>query len=140
MLHLAVDSWWPALCLEEFSMRINVIYSRIQSVVVAGGWRLRRWLRASVMATLVIGAAIPTHAASASAPLAISASVVNNCTISTLPVAFGVYDPVVANAIINLDGATNYLTYELHQDSSRTTVGGNSGAGLLAPWRTRNPA
>jgi spore coat protein U-like protein len=126
------------------------------------------------MATLVIGAAIPTHAASASAPLAISASVVNNCTISTLPVAFGVYDPVVANAIINLDstgtvtiactkgaattiglnlgtnatgntrrltdGATNYLTYELHQDSSRTTVGGNSGAGLLAPWRTRNPA
>ena len=50
-------------------MRINVIYSRIQSVVVAGGWRLRRWLRASVMATLVIGAAIPTHAASASAPL-----------------------------------------------------------------------
>ena len=121
-------------------MRINVIYSRIQSVVVAGGWRLRRWLRASIMVTLVIGAAIPTHAASASAPLAISASVVNNCTISTLPVAFGVYDPVVANAIINLDGATNYLTYELHQDSSRTTVGGNSGAGLLAPWRTRNPA
>jgi spore coat protein U-like protein len=31
------------------------------------------------------------------------------------------------------DGATNYLTYELYQDSGRTTVWGNAGAGLLSP-------
>jgi spore coat protein U-like protein len=126
-----------------------------------------RWLRAAVTLTLVIGAAAPTHAGSASAPLAISASVANNCTISTLPVAFGAYDPVVANAIANLDstgsvaiactkgaattiglnlgtnasgstrrltdGASDYLTYELYQDSGRTTVWGNSGAGLFTP-------
>jgi spore coat protein U-like protein len=30
------------------------------------------------------------------------------------------------------DGA-DFLTYELYQDSNRTTVWGNSGAGLLSP-------
>ena len=96
-----------------------------------------------------------------------SATVTNNCTISTAALAFGSYDPVVANASTNLDGtgtvvvactkgstatiglglganasgstrrmrdgASNYLTYELYQDSGRTTVWGNAGAGLSAP-------
>jgi len=90
--------------------------------------------------------------------------VTNNCTISTVALAFGSYDPVVANASTNLDGTgtvvvactkgstatiglglgsnvtgstrrmrdggTNYLTYELYQDSGRATVWGSSGAAL----------
>jgi spore coat protein U-like protein len=43
-------------------------------------------------------------AQSASANLAVSATVTNNCTISTLPLSFGAYDPVVANASADLDG------------------------------------
>lgn len=39
----------------------------------------------------------------ATANLSVTASVVRNCTISTLPVAFGPYDPVVANATADLD-------------------------------------
>jgi spore coat protein U-like protein len=109
----------------------------------------------------------PASAATATANLGVSATVTNNCTISTSAVAFGSYDPVVAHASANLDGTgtvtvactkgatstvglalgsnasgstrrmrdggTNYLTYELYQDSGRTTVWGNSGAGLYNP-------
>jgi spore coat protein U-like protein len=106
-------------------------------------------------------------AATATANLGISATVTNNCTISTAALAFGAYDPVVANASTNLDGsgtvtvactkgatstiglglgsnasgstrrmsdgAGSFLTYELYQDAARTTVWGNSGAGLVTP-------
>ena len=40
---------------------------------------------------------------SASASLAVSASVSKNCTITTAPVNFGAYDPVAANATAPLD-------------------------------------
>jgi len=43
-------------------------------------------------------------AATATANLGVTATVTNNCTISTTPLAFGAYDPVVANASANLDG------------------------------------
>ena len=85
-------------------------------------------------------------AASATANLGVSATVTNNCTISTAALAFGSYDPVVANASSNLDGtgtvvvactkgatATIGLTYELYQDSGRSTIWSDSGAGLLSP-------
>lgn len=127
-------------------------------------------LRLVVATSLMLAAvAMETRlsAGSASATLSISASVVNNCTISTGALAFGSYDPVVANTSANLDatgtitvactkgaattiglnlganasgsarrltdGASNYLTYEMYQDSSRATVWGNSGAALLTP-------
>ena len=108
-------------------------------------------------------------AASASASLTVSASVANNCTISTAALAFGAYDPVVTHASANLDatgtvtiactkgasstiglslggnatgstrrlsdgaGTPSYLTYEMYQDSGRTTVWGDAGAALLTP-------
>ena len=109
----------------------------------------------------------PVSAATATANLGVSATVTNNCTISTTALAFGSYDPVVANASTNLDGtgtvsvactkgttATvglglgsnasgstrrmsdgtgNFLTYELYQDVSHSTVWGTAGAGLLSP-------
>ena len=113
----------------------------------------------------LVGTAV--HAGSATASLAGSASISNNCTISTAALAFGAYDPVVANASSNrdgtgtvtiactkgaastiglnlgnnasgstrrlTDGASNYLSYKMYQDSGRTTVWGNSGAALLTP-------
>jgi len=45
------------------------------------------------------------QAASTSANLSLTASVANNCTIATSAVAFGSYDPVVAHAAADLDGA-----------------------------------
>ena len=44
------------------------------------------------------------HAGSAQQNLAVSASVSANCTISTGALAFGAYDPVVANAATALNG------------------------------------
>ena len=49
-----------------------------------------------VLGALVV--AMPMFAATKTANLPISATVISNCTISTAPVAFGNYDPVVANA------------------------------------------
>ncbi len=49
-------------------------------------------------------AAAPAHAATAPANLPVSAQVNANCTISTTPLAFGLYDPVVANAATALNG------------------------------------
>ena len=47
--------------------------------------------------------ATPAFAATATAPLTLSATVINNCTISTTPVAFGNYDPLSA-AVNNASG------------------------------------
>jgi spore coat protein U-like protein len=47
---------------------------------------------------------LPAHAGTATANLDITASVAPNCTISTAGVAFGAYDPVVANAVTALTG------------------------------------
>jgi len=122
----------------------------------------------SGMALVAAGySATTASAATATANLSVSATVTNNCTISTAALAFGSYDPVVAHASANLDGsgtvtvactkgavatvglglgsnasgsirrmtngATEYLTYELYQDSGYTTVWSNSGAGLYSP-------
>jgi spore coat protein U-like protein len=119
------------------------------------------------MVAIAALASTRSNAASASASLNVSASVANNCSISTSALAFGVYDPLVAHASVNLDGtgtitiactkgatstialnlggnasgasrrmtdgSTNYLTYEMYQDSARSTVWGSSGAAQFTP-------
>jgi spore coat protein U-like protein len=121
----------------------------------------------TVSAALVIAgmSASSLLAASATANLSVSATVANNCTISSNAISFGSYDPIVAQATANLDaagsvvitctkGATttigldtganasagarrlassgSFLTYDLFQDSGRSTVWSNTGAGLLS--------
>ena len=54
----------------------------------------------SIAAETRVGA----QSSSATASLAISASVAKNCTITTTPVAFGSYDSVTTNATAPLDG------------------------------------
>jgi spore coat protein U-like protein len=126
-----------------------------------------------IFSGLVLGLAAPAFAQTATANLAVSATVAKNCSISTTPVAFGSYDPIVTNAVTPLDGTgtvvvtctkgagsridlgqgsnysaarrmaggTDFLTYELYVDSTRTTVWG-SGAGsgqTIAAAPNKNP-
>lgn len=55
-------------------------------------------------AVVALAAESRVSAQSASASLAVSASVSKNCTITTAPVNFGAYDSVAANATAPLDG------------------------------------
>jgi spore coat protein U-like protein len=131
-------------------------FNRLLGKVAIGGGTI---LAAAALAT-------PASAQSATSNLSVTTSVANNCTITTAPVAFGAYDPVVVNVATPLDGtgsvtvactqgssATiglglggnasgstrrmngggNFITYELYQDTGRTTVWSNAGAGLLSP-------
>jgi spore coat protein U-like protein len=131
--------------------------------------RANRFLGVAAFGGAAIAGAFGTaaSAATATANLGVSATVTNNCTISTAALAFGSYDPVVAHASTNLDGTgtvivactkgatatiglglgsnasgsvrrmkdsgTNYITYELYQDSGRSTVWGTAGGALLSP-------
>jgi spore coat protein U-like protein len=72
-------------------------------------------------------------AATATANLGVSATVTNNCTISTAALAFGSYDPVVANASANLDG-TGTVTVACTKGAT-ATVGLGLGANALASVR-----
>ncbi|MBD2326396.1 spore coat U domain-containing protein [Alkalinema sp. FACHB-956] len=72
--------------------------SFIRSIAIASGLVLG-----------VITGASAASAGTATANLGTSASVTANCTISTAPIGFGAYDPIVANASIPLD-ATGTVT------------------------------
>jgi spore coat protein U-like protein len=56
-------------------------------------------------AGLMLLAAAPAFAGVASTNLAVSANIANNCSITTSPVAFGAYDPLVTNATTPLDSS-----------------------------------
>jgi spore coat protein U-like protein len=120
---------------------------------------------------LALGAASSVDAGTATSNLSVTASVTANCTISTSPVAFGAYDPIVANASSALNGTgtvsvtcttgasttvtlgqgsnadtgstaaaplrrmkdtgTDFLSYALYSENTRTTVWGDTaGTGL----------
>ncbi len=54
----------------------------------------------ALTATLSLTAiSTPLFAASATAPLGVSASVASNCTITTAPVSFGLYDTITGTAV-----------------------------------------
>jgi spore coat protein U domain-containing protein, fimbrial subunit CupE1/2/3/6 len=76
---------------------------------------------------------VPAFAGSATASLSVTASVAANCTISTLPVAFGPYDPVVANAAADLL-ATGTVTVACTKGTAATIDLGN-GVNLAAGSR-----
>lgn len=123
--------------------------------------------RTLMAGAFAIGAVSSTAGAiTATSNLSVTASVTANCTITTAPVAFGAYDPIVTNASAALtgngtlnvtctsgassavtlgegsnpnagstaavparrlkDGGTNFLTYKLFSESTRTTVWGDT--------------
>jgi spore coat protein U-like protein len=84
-------------------------------------------------AMLALAAAQPVAAATATANLNVSATVINNCVISTAALAFGNYDPVDVNAAANLDG-TGTVTIACTKGST-ATIG--LGLGANASGSTR---
>ncbi|MDB6042419.1 MAG: hypothetical protein JWM63_970 [Gammaproteobacteria bacterium] len=95
-----------------------------------------RTLMAAGAAAFAIGAASSTADATTTATsnLSVTASVAANCTISTAPVAFGAYDPIVANASVALAG-TGTVSVTCTTGASTTVTlgqGGNPGAGSSA--------
>ena len=59
---------------------------------------------ALLVAGLGLGPATSAYAQTATASLSVGATVSSTCSIGTVPVAFGAYDPVVAHAATPLDG------------------------------------
>jgi spore coat protein U-like protein len=105
----------------------------------------RTRLTTILLALSASAAANLAHAATSTASLAVSATVTNNCTISTTPLAFGAYDPVVANATTALDGvgtvttactkgATTTVALNLGANASGTTRRLSDGAGNFLPY------
>jgi spore coat protein U-like protein len=90
---------------------------------------------AAVSGIVILAAAFgpSASAATATANLGVSATVTNNCTISTAALAFGSYDPVVAHASTNLDG-TGTVTVACTKGAT-STVG--LGLGSNASGSTR---
>lgn len=70
---------------------------------------------------------------SATATIAVSATVRRNCTITTTPLAFGTYDPVVANATTPLD-ATATMTIACTMGTP-ATIGLDDGSNAVASQR-----
>ncbi len=86
----------------------------------------------TVMGLTLAGAVAVTgtqaYAVSAVENLAVNAAVAVKCTVTTTSLAFGSYDPVVANASANLDG-TGALSIACTKGASATValgVGGNA--------------
>ena len=97
----------------------------------------RSVLSLAVLTILVISA--PVFAGSANTTFTVSANVINNCTISAGNLAFGSYDPVVANNTTGADlYANSTLTVACTKSASNVWIGLNAGAnGASAVGTTR---
>src|SRR5579872_5216783 len=95
-----------------------------------------------LIALSILIIAVPSFAGSQTANLNISANVAAVCSITTSPVAFGAYDPVVANAAaaLNANGSVNVActkgaTATIDLGNGGNFAGGtrsmNAGANLL---------
>jgi spore coat protein U-like protein len=92
-----------------------------------------RTIRRSLLsAGLLVVLAIPFQASAGSpqtANLSVTSNISANCTITTLPVAFGAYDPVVANATTALPGTGTITTTCTTGAAPVITLGQGSNAG-----------
>jgi spore coat protein U-like protein len=92
-------------------------------------------MKRTTMLKLLVAATLPlacgsAFAATATANLAVSASVSQNCSISTTPLAFGAYDPVVANLTAALTGQGS-VSVACSKGSTGVTVGLGNGLHFL---------
>ncbi len=100
--------------------------------------------RASLL-KLLVAAALPLACGSAfaaspkSANIAVSASVSANCSISTTPLAFGVYDPVTANLTDALTGQGS-VSVACAKKATGMTIGMSNGSNFLVQRRMTGPA
>lgn len=68
------------------------------------------------------------EASTSTADLDVSASITANCTVSSSAVAFGSYDPIVANASTALDGTGGVIVTCTNGSSATITLGQGSNA------------
>lgn len=59
-----------------------------------------------ILACLLVVAAGSAFAGTATSNMSVTATITANCTITANPLAFGAYDPIVANAVAPLNGTT----------------------------------
>jgi len=97
-----------------------------------------RLLGLTVASALSLAASSGVQAGTATSSLSVTATVSANCTITTQPVAFGAYDPIVANATNPLDGTgtvtvtcTNGSAATITLDQGADPAGGSSDAAPL---------
>ena len=66
----------------------------------------------AALSAMLLGTAlsVPAYAETGSANMAVTANIGMNCTISATDIAFGAYDPIVANASTDLDAAGSVTT------------------------------
>ena len=70
-------------------------------------------LKGALVSAVLVGTAsltLPAYAGTDSSNMAVTADIGMNCTISTTDIAFGSYDPIVANASSDLDAAGSVTT------------------------------
>ena len=100
----------------------------------------QRQLKQLSLAIALVASATLAHAATSTANLAVSATVTANCSISaTSALAFGAYDPVVANASTDLDGTGTISVTCTSGAPATITLGeganANTGSTAAAPLR-----
>jgi spore coat protein U domain-containing protein, fimbrial subunit CupE1/2/3/6 len=87
-------------------------------------------MKRTVLSLIAVAAmTAPAFAASQSANLNVTASVSAQCTITTTPVAFGAYDPIVANAAADLT-ASGSVNVACTKGTAATIDLGNGGSFL----------
>lgn len=94
-----------------------------------------RLLGLTAASALFLAASSATHAGTATSNLSVTATVSANCTITTAPVAFGAYDPIVTNATNALNGTgtvtvtcTNGSAVAVTLDQGTNPAGGSTAA------------
>lgn len=92
--------------------------------------RLSSAIGLAVTTVLLINTEPPLSAATSTANLSVSASVSRNCTITTVPVSFGAYDPIVAHATDDLDATGSVIVACTKGASAAIGLGlGNNASG-----------
>lgn len=84
----------------------------------------------SVSLCLLAALSSSAFAATETANLGVSATVSNNCLISTNPVAFGAYDTVDTNAAADLDGSGTVIVTCTLDAATTVTLGQGANAGI----------
>jgi spore coat protein U-like protein len=80
------------------------------------------------VAALLVAASVSFASSTATSDLSVSASVADNCIISTSPLAFGSYDPISANASSALDNTGSVSVTCTSAASANVTLGQGSNA------------
>jgi spore coat protein U-like protein len=94
--------------------------------------------RLLVVAVLLCAAGFVPAAAqaqTATATLTVNASIARNCTIAAATLAFGAYDPIVTNAVANLDAQVSYNVACTRGGAGTVWIGMDNGAHYSAPDR-----